>query len=183
MKNLRSSLVKLLTPSKRTILLIATVAAVTLVLSTIVFFFLSRFANISIPSLGNIRTIGVEVSGADIVLADQEEHIDWGTVYPGTFTNRSFYVQSISNVDAKLRLEATEWIFRNSTDQIVAGPSDFSQFANLTWNYDNKTVSPREVLYVTLTLSMNNSLEFIEFLIDNKVTSFSFDITIRAIEE
>jgi hypothetical protein len=40
-----------------------------------------------------------------------------------------------------------------------------------------------QTIPLTLTLSVANSPTFIHFLMDNKVTSFSFDIIISAIEQ
>jgi hypothetical protein len=53
---------------------------------------------------------------------------------------------------------------------------------NLTWDYNNTTVNPKQTVPVKLTLSIDNSDNFIWFLINNNVTEFSFDIMISANE-
>jgi hypothetical protein len=48
----------------------------------------------------------------------------------------------------------------------------------LTWDYDNSTLQPGEIIRVTFTLHARSSSDFIEFLIANDMKAFGFDIHI-----
>jgi hypothetical protein len=140
---------------------------------------LSKFYNLHIPSIGALRTIGVEAHGEDIKLDEHGgQYIDWGTIYPGTSENRSLYLRSKSNVKTILNLTTAKWTFYDSEDKIVI---DFNaSYMNLGWNYNNTLISPEEEIYVTLTLKASVESSFINDLIINKVEKFSFDIIITA---
>lgn len=173
MKNPFNSFIEFLRHSKKTVLLILIVAAITLILSTLISMLLSRIYNYDLPSLGTIRTTGVNAS---------IQFIDWGTIYPGTLTNRSFYVQSQSNIETTLNLTAANWTFRDSEGNNVTGslPIKPAEAMNVTWNYTGTLVSPGEEIYVTITLWASDDARFINYLIDKKVEEFSFDIHIYA---
>jgi hypothetical protein len=74
------------------------------------------------------------------------------------------------------------WTNSSGDGTIVSGPSNSTNYMNLTWDYNNTTVNPKQTVRVTLTLSIDNSDNFIWFLINNNVTQFSFDIIISANE-
>ena len=103
-------------------------------------------------------------------------------MYPGNSNNVTLYLQSVSNVKTTLELQTTNWTLLNSNGTIVSGPSNSTNYMNLTWDYNNTTVNPKQTVPVTLTLAIDNSDNFIWFLINNNVTQFSFDIIISANE-
>jgi len=180
-KRLFTTFIKFLDRSKKTIFLILIVAAMTITLTSAISIWLSRVNHLYIPSLGNIRTYGVEAYEGNIATIDGKQHIDWGTTYPGTLTNRSFYLRSKSNTETTLNLETANWTFQDSDGKNVTEPTN--SYINLTWNYTNTPISPNEEIYVTLTLQASNSDSFINYLITNDVTEFSFDICIYASKE
>jgi hypothetical protein len=182
MRRFFSSFASRLCHSKKTVLLILTVAAITLIISTVISIWLTRYDNLRVPSLGTIHAVGVKAYW-DTSLENETKEIQWGTIYPGSSNNVTIYLQSTSNIQAILELRTANWTFLNSTDMIVSGPSDSTQYINLTWNYNNATVSSGETVQVTLTLSADNSSNFISFLIDKDVRYFSFDMIILASEE
>lgn len=49
-------------------------------------------------------------------------------------------------------------------------PSRAAEYITLTWNYSGRSINPGEVLQVTKTLSISNSIE--------GISNFSFDIVI-----
>ena len=167
---------------KKTILLIVGVAAITLSLSIIIPMLLSTTTHVNFLSIGTIRTIGVKAY-YDPKLQNITTQIQWGTTYSGSTTNVTLYLKSTSNTQTTLHLQAANWTFLNSTNAIVSGPNPTTQYMNLTWNYKNTTVNPSQAIPVTLTLSVTNSPTFTQFLINNNVTNFSFDITISATEQ
>ena len=180
-KRLFITLVKFLDRSKKTIFLILVVAAMTMILTTAISIWISRISHLYIPSLGNMRTYGVEAYDGNITTSNGEQYIDWGTTYPGTLTNRSFYIRSKSNTETTLNLETANWTFQDSDGKNVTEPTN--NYINLTWNYTDTPISPNEEIYVTLTLQASNSDSFINYLITNDVTDFSFDICIYASKE
>lgn len=167
----------------RTLLLILIVFFTTLLLSAAVSIWLNRFHNLSFPSLGTIRVISVEAYGGDIsILHDGKKFIDWGTVYPGTLTNRSFYIKSISNEPIILQLIVSNVTFKDSMDNNVTATPPLKNPLHLTWNYTNAPINPNEEIYVTLTLEISSETKFVEYVIDNDVKGFYLDITIKPVE-
>ena len=161
---------------KKTILLIIAVVLITILLQTLISMWLSRSNTIRLPSFGTIYTLHVEAYGGDLQEADGRKFIDWGTVYPGIVVNRTFTVRSESNVDAKLIIRAINWIFNNSQGEIVKGPTNETNYIALTASLNETLITSNQSLEVTLTLVVPNSSDFIDFLIENDITTFSFDI-------
>jgi hypothetical protein len=162
------SFIAFLGSSKKTVLLILIVAAASIVITTTISMLLSKIDNLYVPSLGTIKTIGVEAYW-DSSCENKTETIDWGTIWPGSTKNVSFYLLSISNFEAILNLYTTNW-----------NPANISDFMDLSWNYNGTLLNPGEIIPVTLTLSASSSDSFIRYLIDNDVKVFSFDIHIVA---
>ena len=172
---------KFLRSSKKTVLLILVVVVITIIISAAVSILLQRTTNLYVPSLGTIKTLGVEAYW-DRNLENKTETIDWGKIWPGTFENRTLHIRSISSIETTLELRTANWTFRDSNNRTVAGPSDSSPYMNLTWNYNETIVRPGETVQVTLTLSVDYSSDFIEFLMTNDVKEFSLDIIISTSE-
>ena len=165
---------------KKAILVVVVVIA-TISVNFLVSFWLSRTSNIRLPSVGYIRTSGVKAFwGSD--LHNETQEIQWGTVYVGTSTNATLYLRSISNINTTLALITENWAFDDSHNNSVSEPVNRASCMYLTWDYDNATVSPGQVIRVTLILSVEANPTFIEFLIQNSVRTFRFDINIHTIE-
>lgn len=179
MKNNIASFLKSLRSSKKTILLIVIVSAATLIISSIIAIWLSYLTNINIPTIGTIRTQGVEAYW-DSNLTNKTKTYDWGTTWPGTSKNITLYLRSLSNFETTLSLTTGNWTFLSSNNSIVAGPSSATPYMNLTWDYNNTKVRPSEAIRVSLTLSISRSADFVDFLVANDVRKFSVDILIRA---
>lgn len=176
-----SSFLRFLRFSKKTILVIAAAIIITLIVSSSISIWMSKVTNFTFPTIGTIRFRGVE-GYWNKNLTNKTEACDWGTIWPGLSKNLTLYLRSISNIGTTLNLTQENWAFRNSNNDVVAAPTNTTLHMNLTWNYNNTTVQPGEVLQVTLTLSVDRSSDFIEFLIANDVKAFSVDIIISASE-
>lgn len=150
--------------SKREILAITITVIITLVISSIVSLWLSKVANLNIPSMGTIKTLGVKAYW-DKDLKNVTKYIDWATIWPGSSQNVTLYVLSVSNIETTLHLNATNW-----------HPTDLSDYMSLSWDYNGTKIQPSEVIQVTVTLSASSSPSFIFYLIDNDMKQFSFDI-------
>jgi hypothetical protein len=168
--------------SKRKTILLAVVAAVIiLAIGAIVSLWLSKLTNLSIPTIGTIRMKGVE-GYWDKNLTSKTEEYNWGVISPGASKNVTLYLRSISNFETTFNLTTGNWTFRDAASNIVAGPNSTTPYMNLTWNYNNTIVRPGETLQVTLRLQVDESFNFIDFLITNDVRGFGFDIYIRTSE-
>jgi hypothetical protein len=171
MKNPFDFLSKFPHPSKKTVLLILVVAAVTIFLSAAISVWLSKVIKLRVPSLGNVITLGVEAYW-DENCENRTEKVDWGMIWPGSSRNVTFYLRSISNVDARLSLNTRNW-----------SPANVSDYMNLSWNYNGMPINRNQVVQVTLSLSASSSHPFINYVIANNIKEFSFDIIIDASEE
>jgi hypothetical protein len=156
--------------SKKTILLITVVSVVSILSTTGIAIYLSTFHNYTIPSLGTVKTIGVEAYW-DRTLKNETFEIDWGPIWVGNSTYRILHIRSVSNYDVILNLNITNWI-----------PKDISDYITVSWNYTGKQLVPGEIVPVKLTVSSPNTSSFISYLIDNSVTRFEFEIHIIASE-
>jgi hypothetical protein len=178
-KDFANSLYEFIKHFRKTILLIVVVVILTIDLSTIISVWLSTHSNFYFPSVGHIRTSGVQVYW-DSELTNVTTEIQWGTIYAGSSNDFSFYMRSSSNYETTLAMQTGNWTLLNSSGIVVSGPDSTTPFMNLTWNYDNSPISPNETIQVRVTLHVDNSSTFIEYLIQNEIRSFSFDISIRA---
>jgi hypothetical protein len=151
-------------------LLILIVAIASITITTAISILLSKIGNLSFPSLATIKTIGVEAYW-DPNCENKTETIDWGTIWPGSSKNVTFYIRSVSNFRATLNLNTTNW-----------NPANISDYISLSWNYNGTPLNPGKIIQLTLTLSASSSNSFIDYLIVNDVRDFSFDIIIAASE-
>jgi hypothetical protein len=171
--------IKFIRHHKETLLLVITVALITILLHTSISIWLSSFSNANIPSIGTIHTLNVEVYGKDIQDHNGEKLIDWGIVYPGTLVNRTFNVTSKSNIDGILIIKTANWTFYNSQNETALGPSNKIKYMHLIPPKHNMTlIAPDETLELTLTLNVTSSNDFINFILEYDAKRFSFDIYI-----
>jgi len=143
---------------------------ITLLLSSAISIWLSEVTGLKVPSIGTIKTIGVEAYW-DETLENKTEAVDWDEIWTGSSKKVTFYLQSISNVKTVLQLNTTNW-----------SPANISRYMNLSWNYNGTPTDSGEVIQITITLTATLSRPFSEYLIANGVKEFSFDIVIRAVE-
>lgn len=164
------SLIKFLYSSKKMVILVIITVVITIVISSIISIWLSKITSFNVPSLGNIKTLGVEAYW-DKNLENKTETINWGTIWLGASKNFTLYLQSISNTETTLLINATNW-----------NPVNISEYVNLSWNYNKTILHPSETIQVTLTLTTSSSGNFLRYLIANEVKEFSFDIIISTSE-
>lgn len=166
---------------KKTLILILTVAVITLLISTTISLLLNRIDNLHIPSLSNIKTLGVEAYW-DNNTQNKVEEIDWGTMWLGSSNNVTIYLLSVSTTDTTLKLTDENLTLYN-TNQIAIKPAEnISTHMHLNWNYNGSTLESGDVIQVTLTLRTDYSRDFASFLIENDIKRFSLDILIRTRE-
>jgi hypothetical protein len=73
-------------------------------------------------------------------------------------------------------------VFQNSTGQNVVENPPIENQLSLTWDYNNNTLLyPNDEIYVTLTLKISSDYGFVNYLINNDVERFGFDMIISAV--
>jgi hypothetical protein len=167
--------VKIPLPSAKTVLLTIVVVVYTMTLTTLAATLLTRNHNLHLPSFGTIYTIGYEIYGGDIIIKDGYPALDWGTTNVGNSTNRSFYLRSTSNIPTIPKLNITDWSFTSSD---MPAPLPAANKINVTWNLNDTPIEPDQEVYVTTKLEIQIDPDFIKYLVDNRVTQFSFNMTI-----
>jgi hypothetical protein len=125
----------------------------------------------TVPATGNLAIEGLDIYGGDVIYdaANDTVYVDWGELTLGSYENVSFYVKSNSNTDVTLDLNVTSW-----------QPLGIDEYIFISWDYNGTVLPPASELFVTLTLKVASSADFISFLVENAITNFGFDINVYA---
>ena len=129
------------------------------------------------PTIGNIITIGYKAHGGDIQTIAGNQTLNWGTIYVGTPTNRSFILKSESNTITTPRLNSTDWTFNDT-----AVPLQFLNDIELNWTLNHTPFNPGEERNVTLTLTVKYEQTLVDYLINNNIRTFNYVIIIEPSE-
>lgn len=164
-------------PSIKTVMIIIVVVVYTMVLTSLVVSVIDGNSPFKMPTIGNIITTGYEAHGGDINTTATNQTLDWGTIYIGASTNRSFTLKNKSNIITTPQLNATNWVFKNQQGQQVDPPGVNNISVN--WTLNNTPLNPNEEVNVTMTLTISFDPTFIDYIVNNNVTTFSFDIIIQ----
>jgi hypothetical protein len=119
-------------------------------------------SNQTIPSTGNLKTIGVGVYW-DQACTSRVSSIDWEMMEPGTSKSFTVYVQNNGTVAEVLSMSTGNW-----------NPSSASSQISLMWNCTNYLLAHGSVVGAVLTLSVSSNA--------TGITGFGFDITITGTE-
>ena len=165
-------------PSIKTTLIIIVVVVYTITLTSLFVSILDGILPLHVPTVGNIITLGYEVHGGDIRTVFGNQTLDWGTIYVGTSTNRSLILKSKSNTKTVPELNTTGWAFRNQQGQVVVPPTMDDVTVNWTLN-PSPPLDPNEETNATITLTVKYDATFVDYLINNNIATFSFDIIIQ----
>ena len=171
LRELTTALLRFLKKSRKTILLIAIVAAITLVSSALIAIWLSNSYDIHLPTLGTISLIGVEAYGGDINSTNGNLTLNLGEIMLGTPKNVSFILRSKSNMLTTLNISLNNWV-----------PKELQSYMNVTWNYSGEEIAPNEETPIIIDITPEASTEFVDYIITNDVKNFSFNLTIQAVE-
>jgi len=159
---------------EETVIVVATALIVILVL-ILISVLITYNAPLPLINIGKVRTLNVEVYGGNLTTINGELALDWGTVYPGIKVNRTFYMRSKSNVEGTLTIKTGNWTFKN-TKTYTYSKTEWMNIIEPPWN--KTKLQPKQEIFATITLNVTNSQEFIDWLVENEIKSFSFDITI-----
>jgi hypothetical protein len=155
--------------SRKTLLLIVVVAAITLTSSALIAIWLSHSYDLHLPTIGTLHLVGVEAYGGDINSTSGDIIIDLGEIQVGTPRNVSFLLRSLSNMQTTLVLSVNNW-----------QPQGLEPFMSISWNYTGDPISSNEEIPVRIDIDTEASIEFADYLITNNVESFGFSLTIQA---
>jgi hypothetical protein len=177
LKKVFSRIFRFLLNSRKIILLIFAIVLITLLFNFLIASWVNNNTNNetndrTISTTGSIYVRGLELYGGDIKSESGHEHIDWGELTLGTSKNASFYVRSTSNVDVKLALSVNNWM-----------PEGIEDYIRISWDYNGtllRSGADQVPLLVNVNLNVSSSGDFIDFIVENGVTSFGFNMTIYA---
>lgn len=164
-------------PSFKTILTIIVVVVYTITLTSLIVSIIGGNLVVRLPTVGNIITLGYEAHGGDIAINNGKATLDWGTIYIGASTNRSFFLKSKSTTITIPQLATADWTFKNAQNQSTPPPT--VNDITLSWTISNMSLAPNQEINVTLTLTVKYDQTFVDYLINNDITTFSFDIIIQ----
>jgi len=174
-----TQITRFLHSSRKTILLVVVTILTTLICSFLIAAWLSgnnyepkaEYDRI-VPTTGEITVQGLEIYGGDIKYTESETlYVDWGELTLGSSSNSSFNIKSTSNIDVELQLNVTNWT-----------PLGIEKYIEISWDYNGTLLSPNTALWVSISLEVASGGDFIDFLVENEVTAFGFDMIIYASE-
>jgi hypothetical protein len=115
-------------------------------------------SNRSFSNTGTITTVNV---GAyqDVGCTQVLSTIDWGSVVPGSSSNRTIYVKNTGNAPISLNMTVNTW-----------SPASAANYMGLTWNHESTVLNVGNSVATLLVLSVSASI--------TGITSFSFNATI-----
>ncbi len=161
--------------SRKILLLITIVVALTLIFSALIVIWLAKsydkLDDMNVTNKGTIATTGIEAFGGDIKSINGIPSIDWGTIQFGETRNVSFFLRSTSNVPTKLTFNVTEW-----------SPKGIETYLTLSWNYNGTYIQPNQKIPVTLKLNASDTIDFAKYLTSNDITSYSFTLNVSPIQ-
>jgi hypothetical protein len=109
-----------------------------------------------------IQTAGI-ATYRDISCTITASEVPWGTLAPGASREYMFYIRNEGAASLKLSLGIANW-----------SPANAANYITLSWNYGGQTVAPNQVVQITLTLKVSQSI--------SGINSFSFDIMLTGTE-
>jgi hypothetical protein len=107
---------------------------------------------------GPLKTIGVAIY-SEIFVNNPFNSIDWGKLTPGGNQSIDCYLKNTGDDALVLTLETDNWT-----------PSEVADYMTLTWDYDGQSLDVDEIIKVTLTLIVSETI--------CGITEFFFDIVI-----
>ncbi|MGD0072533.1 MAG: hypothetical protein ABSB71_13355 [Candidatus Bathyarchaeia archaeon] len=114
----------------------------------------------SITGTGSITGVGVTIY-SDAQGQVNLNAINWGNVAPGASISTAIYVKSTSNTPITLYQATANW-----------SPPSISSALTLTWDYNNATLQPGNIVKINLTLAASTAAP--------AGTNFSFNMIITA---
>jgi len=164
--------------SYKTLILVAIVAIMSVAISAWVAIMLSN-SEIYLPSVGTIKTIGVEAyEDPDGVIKQESlcwdeikiEKLEWDEIAVEPISN-IVYVKSVSNYRVTMDIFLSDW-----------SPEEIADYLTISWDYEGEEMDPEHIVPITLTLSVPSSDAFIEYILENDIQRFNVSIHFVATE-
>ena len=162
---------QLFSPFKKPVVSVAAVVLLILVFSTLIAVAASRSTDAIIQNSGRIVLVGLDAHGGDINPTSGGFSVDLGEIQVGRPKSISFYLRSVSNVPITLAFSL------NSRE-----PRGIESFFDVSWTYNGTQLAPKEEIPIRIDISTAASADFVDYVIANHVTYFSFSLSIYAIE-
>ena len=105
-----------------------------------------------------IQTAGI-AAYRDASCTTTASNVPWGTIAPGSSGKYTLYIKNKGTTSLNLFLDTTNW-----------NPTNAANYMTLTWNYNGQKIEPNQVIQITLTLSVSQSISGID--------SFNFEIVL-----
>lgn len=125
---------------------------------------LSKFQNLTIPSNGNIKTIGVKAYW-DSTCKNETQKIEWGAIFAHSSKNYTLYVCSMSNVPTVLQFNTSN-----------LSPDYLSDYLVLSCDCNGVQLEPGQTIKLSLFLSVAMDDSLSSYLITNPIINFNMDI-------
>jgi hypothetical protein len=103
-----------------------------------------------------IQTAGIAVY-RDASCTTKASDVSWGTLTPGSSRENVLYIKNEGTTPLNLFLDTANW-----------SPTNAANYLTLSWNYGGQTVALNQVIRITLTLTVSQSI--------SGINNFSFDI-------
>jgi archaellum component FlaG (FlaF/FlaG flagellin family) len=146
---------ELRTPESKIVIAVAVLLASTVAVNAL------TSLSVHLDNVVSIKAFGVSVYW-DSECNQTASSINWGVTDSGAVKNLTVYIRNEGNAPITLSLFTDNW-----------NPASAANYISLSWSYSGQTVSPNQVLAVTLSLSISSSIK--------EITSSSFTTTISAI--
>jgi len=166
--------------SYKILILVALVAVMSVAVSAWVAIMLSNSGSeIYLPSVGTIKTIGVEAyEDSDGVIKQDSlswdeikiEKLEWDEIAVEPIST-IVYVKSVSNYRVTMDIFLSDW-----------SPEEISDYLTISWDYEGEEMDPGQIVPVTLTLSAPSSDAFIDYILENAIQRFDVSIHFVATE-
>jgi hypothetical protein len=127
--------------------------------------------DVTIHNYGKITLVGLDAYGGGINSGNGAFSVDWGKIYVGGSKNISFNLRSVSNVPVTLAFSISDW-----------NPESIEPFIQISWDYSGNQISPGGEIPIRINITPSTSTDFVNYLVTNQVTSFSFSLNIHALE-
>jgi hypothetical protein len=112
----------------------------------------------SIHNHGTISTIGCVALYDNATLI---KNIEWGTLTPNSWQDKTIQVKNNGTVNIALGLSTENW-----------NPTNASSWITLNWNYTGQTLTPNQKIPLLLTLQTSaNITGIIDFTFDTIITA------------
>lgn len=115
----------------------------------------------TVSNVGEVKAIGVSLY-QNSECTNPLSSINWGLIEPGETKYYTMYAKNEGDYDIYLTLDTNSW-----------NPTEASNYLVLSWNYDNSTMIPNDVVEIILDLYCDTSVTGID--------TFSFNIVVTGV--